>query len=128
MKALVVDDRAVNRTIIVAMLSSVGIAVREADGANACMELFEAERFDLVLMDIRMPKVDGFEAIRRIRSMPGERAQVPIIVMTADVTDDCAALAKAAGAGIVLHKPLSLGEFLNSVALCISGSREALLA
>jgi len=128
MKALVIDDRANNRSIIVAILSAVGIAAREADGACAGIELLEVERFDLVVMDIRMPDVDGFEAIRRIRCMTGESGRVPIIVVTADVTDDCVARATAAGADSLIHKPLSLAVFLNAVAQGISGSQEMLLA
>ncbi len=128
MRALVVDDQAVNRSIIVEMLSSVGIAAREADGACAGIEMLEVEHFDLVVMDVHMPVVDGIEAIRRIRGLPGAGARVPIIVVTGDVMDDCVARARAVGADSVLYKPLSLVDFLSTVAHRISGGQELLLA
>jgi len=62
--------------------------------------------FDLVLMDIHMPVMDGLSSTRQIRALPGARGQVPIVALTADVMNDAAEQAMAAGMNGFLSKPL----------------------
>ena len=62
--------------------------------------------YDMVLMDMQMPVMDGLSSARHIRALPGVRGQVPIVALTADVMNDAAEQAKAAGMNAFLSKPL----------------------
>jgi PAS domain S-box-containing protein len=127
---LVVDDVATNRTMLVDSLGMLGFRVVEAaDGAEA-IEVAERERPDLVVMDLAMPGMDGFEAIRRMRLMPG-MAQLPVIATSASATPQTAARARASGANAFVAKPIahdlllaSLGHLLG-LAWIFAGSDEA---
>jgi CheY-like chemotaxis protein len=82
-RVLLVEDNPVNQTVIEAMLRSLGFVVCVVgDGAQALHEM-GTQPFDAVLMDCRLPIVDGYEATRRIRQMP-EHAHLPIIALTAN--------------------------------------------
>jgi CheY-like chemotaxis protein len=115
MRVLVVDDQRINRLVLVDMLSTVGIDAVEVEDAIKALDLLTREPFDLILMDIRMPHMDGYEAVQRIRQMHGEIASVPIVMVTGDVTYDCGRRAAAAGANRLLHKPVSMTELLQAV-------------
>ena len=116
MRVLVVDDQAINRLVLTDMLSAADIEVAEAEDAFAGLELIRAQPFDLILMDIRMPGMDGYEAVQLIRKMGGGAASVPIVMVTGDVTYDCARRATASGANRLLHKPVSMSELFLAVA------------
>jgi len=105
-KVLIADDELSNRVVLKALLKKLGFQVIQAqDGAQA-VELFEAERPSLVMMDVMMPVMDGYEATRRIKQMAGEHF-VPVIFLTA-MTDE-AALSRCieVGGDDFLTKPYS---------------------
>ncbi|MCW6511930.1 ATP-binding protein [Lichenifustis flavocetrariae] len=83
LRVLVVDDIGMNREIASAYLCSVGHKVVCADGGIKAVMAAHMDDFDVVLMDVRMPDVDGLEATRRIRAIEGRRGQVPIVALTA---------------------------------------------
>ena len=81
-RILLVEDNAINQEVAVGLLTDVGISVQVAENGQACLALLERESFDLVLMDIQMPVLDGLATTRIIRR--NERhAQLPIVAMTA---------------------------------------------
>jgi PAS domain S-box-containing protein len=86
LRLLIVDDEASNRELVRHTLEPLGVQVVEADGGAAALETARATPFDLVLMDIRMPGIDGPAAARAIRSRPGPNASIPLIAFTADVS------------------------------------------
>lgn len=104
LRILIADDQPLNRGLLRAMLVLEGHEVLEAgDGAQA-VALFERERPDLVLMDVIMPVMDGYEATRCIKRLAGAEF-VPVIFLTALTTEEALAAARAAGADDFLSKP-----------------------
>ncbi len=109
---LVAEDHPVNRKVVGLLLQSMGHRVSFAeDGQQAINQASQAD-FDLVLMDIHMPVMDGLSSTRHIRALPGARGQVPIVALTADVMNDAAEQAMAAGMNAFLSKPLQKTQLL----------------
>jgi signal transduction histidine kinase/CheY-like chemotaxis protein len=83
---LAVDDNAVNLLVLDQLLTSLGHSVIKAPGGPEALEILEAQRCDLVLMDIQMPGMTGIVALERLRAAPGPNRAVPVVAVTADVT------------------------------------------
>lgn len=119
-RVLLVEDNPLNAEIASELLSISGLEVTWAeDGMQAC-ELFEQAApgtFDVVLMDVRMPRMDGHEATRTIRSMPRDDAQrIPIIAMSANAFVDDVLASLKSGMNAHLSKPINMGELLATIA------------
>jgi signal transduction histidine kinase/CheY-like chemotaxis protein len=117
-KGLLVDDVPINREIAQALLEPTGIRLVQAENGKEAVDLFAAKpnEFDLILMDIQMPGMDGYEATRRIRSMAVPAAkQVPIIAMTANVFKEDIENSLEAGMNAHLGKPLNLDEMIRLI-------------
>jgi signal transduction histidine kinase/ActR/RegA family two-component response regulator len=109
-QVLVVDDHPTNREVARRMLEAVGCEVSIAcDGVEA-VEAVGLAAYDLVLMDVRMPRMDGLEATRAIRRAPGREAATAIVAMTADAMPDDVARCLAAGMDAHLAKPISIAS------------------
>jgi signal transduction histidine kinase/DNA-binding response OmpR family regulator len=112
---LVVDDLEMNRNLVRLLLERAGHTVTLADnGASAVRKTHEAH-FDLILMDVQMPDMDGIEATRQIREAGSGYASVPIIAMTANVMPDHLARYKAAGMNAHIGKPIDRARLLSLV-------------
>ena len=110
MDILLAEDNPVNRMIVKVGLEQRHHRVTEAEnGVRAC-ELAARRRFDIVLMDMQMPVMDGTEATRRIRALPPPLCQVPIIALTADALTDHRAAYMEAGLTAFLTKPIEWPE------------------
>src|SRR5258706_15746023 len=83
MRVLFVEDNEVNRRVVKEMLRAGGIDMAEAEDGLIGLEMINTQQFDLVLMDLRMPVMDGMTAIRHIRARPDDKAGLPVIVITA---------------------------------------------
>lgn len=103
-RALVVDDNKANRTLLKAILKSRGIEVAEAADGLEALRVFKEFSPHVIFMDMRMPTMDGYEAIRRIRKLDKDK-EISIIAVTASVIDDAADRARAAGADEYVAKP-----------------------
>jgi CheY-like chemotaxis protein len=109
LRILVADDNEANREILTKLLESVGFLVREAaDGREACTA-FAAWHPDLILMDLVMPVMDGFEAIKEIRCSP-EGKKVPLIAVSASVLEEDQRRVVLTGADAFLKKPFTEEE------------------
>jgi len=104
---LLVEDNLVNRMIGVEMLKSFGVDVVEAEHGAQALELLDKQRFDLVLMDIQMPVLDGYAATQQVRERESRLRlpRVPIVALTANAFDEDAAQSLAAGMDAHLAKP-----------------------
>jgi two-component system, cell cycle response regulator DivK len=113
-RILVVEDTEDNRQIVRDLLSSVGYELIEAaDGAEG-VAAAEREKPDLILMDIQLPGMDGYEATRRIRSIP-EIGKVPIIAVTSYALAGDESKAREAGCDGYVAKPFSPRQLLAKV-------------
>ena len=115
-RALVVEDNAVNRELIITLLSPFGIEIDTAcDGAEA-LDAVGQRRYDVILMDMQMPVMDGLTATRRIRSLADrDAAATPIIAMTANVLPEHVARCREAGMDVHIGKPINLTHLLQAI-------------
>ncbi|OSM01789.1 response regulator [Magnetofaba australis] len=104
-RALLAEDISLNRQLVKEMLSRVGVETLEAEDGAAAVKLLESERPDIVLMDIQMPQMDGYEATRRIRQLPGCES-LPIIGLTAHTMASDIEKCRAAGMNGHVSKPI----------------------
>ena len=116
-RLLVAEDNAINTLVIQTILEKAGFEVWTATSGTQALEYLEAHRFDLVLMDISMPELDGLEATRRIRSgeIPGIDPAIPVIAITAHAMSGDRETFADAGMNDYLGKPFSRGAVLETV-------------
>jgi CheY-like chemotaxis protein len=108
-RVLVAEDQPMNQQVISEMLRHLGVQVTLAGNGRQALDRLAEGSFDLVLMDIQMPEMDGLTATRRIRAQPQGNA-LPVIALTAGVTEEERARILAAGCTAILPKPLSLHD------------------
>ncbi|WP_460272162.1 ATP-binding protein [Celeribacter sp. ULVN23_4] len=113
---LLVEDNEINLELAQAMLSGLGHRVSVARDGEDAVKLSEGHKFDLILMDIRMPRLDGLGATRAIRSGEGACRDVPIIAFSANVLPDAKARFTDAGMSGFLPKPFSRGDLQQAIA------------
>lgn len=112
------EDNEINREIALTLLEDVNLKVTTAENGKQAVEIFEKEKpdaFKLILMDIQMPVMDGLQATRRIRTLPG-MDNVPIIAMTAHALDTEKKKSHAAGMNGHLSKPIEVRHFYDTLA------------
>ncbi len=104
-----------NRRVVNDMLKVVGAQMTEACDAEQGLGMFDREDFDLVLMDLRMPGMDGFSAIKLMRLRSDDKAKTPIIVVTADTSADLQDECRRIGASELLRKPIAMTPLLKAI-------------
>jgi two-component system cell cycle response regulator DivK len=113
-RILIVEDQEDNRRILRDALSTVGYDLIEAFNGEDGVRLAQSERPDLILMDIQLPKMDGYEATQQIKSI-AELKTIPIIAVTSYALSGDEAKARAAGCDGYIAKPYSPREVLAKV-------------
>jgi signal transduction histidine kinase len=116
LKVLIVDDTPMNLEIARAFLIAGGHNVTCVESGSEAIVAVESTAFDVVLMDVRMPGMDGLEVTRRIRALSSERAKVPIVAFTAHALTEQVARCLEAGMDSHLAKPFSRDALLSAVA------------
>jgi len=120
-RVLVVDDHPVNREVARLILTACGCEVSECeDGADA-VEAARTQSFDAILMDVRMPGMDGLAATRAIRALGGPASLTPIVAVTADVMRDDIERCRDAGMNGHVPKPINQDRLLHALNLALAG-------
>lgn len=117
-KVLLVEDNLLNQEIAQAILQDAGFTVDTADDGDVAVERLQDSKqgeFDLGLMDIQMPKMDGYAATRQIRTLPSDAANVPIVAMTANAFEEEKQKAIRAGMNAHIAKPIEEGRLMETL-------------
>ena len=122
---LIVDDNSTNRLVAAAICEMFGCTSEPAEDGASAVEAAASGRFDLVLMDVKMPGMDGVEATRRIRSGAGAASQTPIIALTANADPADAAFYRASGMNGVVEKPLQPDRLFQAMSAVLHLEGEA---
>jgi PAS domain S-box-containing protein len=109
-RVLVVEDNSVNQLVAIGQLQRLGHGCVVASSGAEAIDAISREKFDIVLMDIQMPDMDGYEATRRIRHMPAPTCDIPVIAITAHALSGEREKCIAAGMNDYLAKPVSLEQ------------------
>ncbi len=109
-RILLADDHALNREVSRLMMEASGCDVSAVGDGQAAVDAARDGQFDVIVMDVRMPGMDGLEATRLIRRMGGSQARTPIIALTADAMPKDVARCRAAGIDLHLPKPASQSD------------------
>ena len=120
LRALCVDDEPTTLSLVSRLLERMDLVVTTADGPQMALELFEPEKFDLIITDIRMPGMDGHAFLAAIRERD---PQVPVIVATGHASLDNAIRALRDGASGMLIKPFTVSEFTTEVTNALQRAR-----
>lgn len=115
LRILVAEDHPVNQKFLSFLLQRLGHQATFCDNGELALQALEKEDFDVVLMDIHMPVMDGLTATRAIRSRTCPKAHIPIIALTADVFKEARDSAAAAGVNAFIPKPVQLQELQNAL-------------
>jgi PAS domain S-box-containing protein len=116
LRALLVEDNPTNRLVASKMLEALGVSVAMAEHGGLGVEAAQTGEFDLILMDVQMPVMDGLEATRRIRALDGPAAQTPIIGLTANAMAHQRDAYMAAGMDGLVAKPISPSALVSEIA------------
>jgi CheY-like chemotaxis protein len=116
MNILFVEDDPINRRVLKAMVEHGDNTLYEAENAYRGLEMIERNVYDLILMDLRMPGMDGMTAIQKIRERGDEKAKLPIIVVTADTAPNIRAKCIAGGADDLIMKPVGIADLFDIIA------------
>jgi len=125
---LIVDDVAVNRELVATMLGPFGHALSEAASGAEAVQAALTTQFDLILMDLQMPGMDGYEATRAIRASGGCNSHTPIVALSANVLPEHVAACTLAAIDDHIGKPIQPAELVERVMHWTAAGRERALA
>lgn len=120
-KVLVAEDNRVNQKVLVGILKKLGCTVLTADNGDEAITLCSQNKFDLIFMDCQMPKVDGYEATRRIRKMNRLNSTTPVIAVTANVMTQDRVNCFQAGMNDFVKKPIRVPDIQKAMSRQIEG-------
>jgi len=103
---LIADDNATNRVVAQALCEMFGCTSETVEDGQEALDAVQVRAFDLILMDIKMPRLDGVQATQAIRALPGDSRNIPIIALTANADPDDARHYLAVGMAAVVEKPI----------------------
>ena len=125
LRVLVAEDNPTNQHVLTAYLAMAGHAVRVVGNGLEAVEAMAESAFDLVILDIQMPVMDGLAAARRIRALDGPAAGVPILALTANALGDERERYRAAGMDDYVAKPIAADALDAAIARAVAARRPA---
>ena len=123
-RILLAEDNAINRDVVTAILRKQGFIVEAAEDGSQAIAAMRRARYDLILMDVQMPQVDGLAATRTIRGLDAAAAAVPIVALTANAMSEDRAACLEAGMNDYIAKPIDHDEFVATVIRWIEFGRQ----
>ena len=117
---LLAEDNDLNAEIAMTLLSDYGFIVDRVNDGIACVKKVKENKYDLILMDIQMPNMDGYQATEVIRNLKNERADIPIIAMTANAFEEDRKKALEAGMNGHIAKPIDVNVLFNTMELVLN--------
>ena len=124
-RVLLTDDNAVNRQVVRMFIQPQGAIITEACNGLEALQALAREPFDLVLLDVHMPIMDGIEAIRRIRASKDDWRNLPVIALTADAMSGDRERLLGLGMSGYVSKPIDQGELLSTISRALGGAAPA---
>lgn len=115
MNVLFIEDDTMNRRVVSDMLDVAGATMTGAESAEIGLKLIDENDYAIILVDLRMPGMDGITAIQHIRARGDAKAKLPIIVVTADTAMDLRERCIAQGADEVLFKPVAMDSLFDAM-------------
>ncbi|OUR97933.1 hypothetical protein A9Q84_06980 [Halobacteriovorax marinus] len=122
-KILVVDDSMVIRKMIKNSLQKEGHEIHQAENGQEGFELFAAHSFDLIITDINMPIMNGFEFSEKVRASSGTSCDIPIIVLSTEFSDEVKERGRNIGINAWMVKPAEEEKLLKAVAFLIENTK-----
>ena len=122
LRILMADDAAANRELVAAILGGMGLSLDGVENGAEAVEAVRRGGYDLVLMDVHMPVMDGLMATREIRAMAGGPGQTPIIALTANVQPEQVRLCHEAGMDAHVGKPIQVAELMATISRVLGAS------
>ena len=124
-RILLAEDNAINREVATAILLKQGFTIEPAEDGTQAIAAMRRGRYDLILMDVQMPRVDGLAATRAIRCLGGTAASIPIVALTANAMPEDRTGCLEAGMNDYIAKPIDHDEFVATVSRWIAFGRQA---
>ncbi len=113
-KILVVDDSSTNILLVEGLLSNEGYEVFSATSVNEALDMLKHELPDLIILDLMMPRVNGFHLLKKVKSNPRTKL-IPVVILSAKTDQQSFEMAKSLGASEYFCKPVNISLFLKKV-------------
>jgi len=127
LRVLVAEDNPTNRLLVTSLLEKRGHSVLQTRSGRDALAAFSSEKFDLIIMDVQMPEMNGLEAAAAIRNLESPHAtRTPILALTAHSMAGDRERCLAAGMDAYVSKPISIGDFMRAIDLLLPGAFESL--
>ncbi|MDO8798716.1 ATP-binding protein [Phenylobacterium sp.] len=125
-RILLAEDHPTNQKVVQLILQSVNVELEIVENGQLALDRLTAERFDIVLMDMQMPELDGLSATRRLRALEAAEglARTPVIMLTANAMDDHIRAGREAGADQHLSKPIRATALIETIIRCLIAAEQ----
>lgn len=127
-KILIVEDNPINQLLVIKVLENQGYDITVAGNGRIALEEFDKQSFDVILMDLQMPELDGYETTRIIRKMSGEKGEIPIVAMTAHTIKGELEKCVSIGMNDYISKPFNASELYQKIETIMEKARPKVAA